>query len=546
MKQKNDRFMWLESIKENKVVIVVLAIIGGIFYLMNVWTPLYSDDWHYCFIYGTTQHIHSIGDILASQYVHYFEVNGRFIPHFFVQLFDGIIGKEGFNIANAIMFVAFFHLLVATVSNERKQYYGLLTIALLFVLLVLPGFKLNFLWMSGACNYLWSAVFILIFHRLLNHPFKSATIYPLLFCYGIISGWTHEGLVIGLAGGYFLYYLIHKEELTAHRSILLAGFFIGVLFMVFSPGNIHRALGDGERSKFDLVSAFRTYGSALLAMKNLRIFFILLSVLLIGYISRYKSFIKGFVKENWICIVVICISFIFIVFTKFDSDYSRFGIEIYSLILLLRLFTRVSIPKTICSICTILLCMFLSFMFLPLNYANHKEFLNIIAKIKSHDTEFIQYSNRPNNSIYQQRFVISSPPNYLEVAMPYKKDNWENTIIANYYQTDSLAFIPSLFLDDLKQKPANYEHFHTDRNLPFYAKRLPEGTDIKNVTFLLRETKKEEIPFYFRPFANRLARYSATEIGTDKYAVVEIEGDLYLLVSKNPMIDFRMKDIRIN
>ena len=185
-------------------------------------------------------------------------------------------------------------------------------------------------------------------------------------------------------------------------------------------------------------------------------------------------------------------------------------------------------------------------MFLPLNYANHKEFLNIIAKIKSHDTEFIQYSNRPNNSIYQQRFVISSPPNYLEVAMPYKKDNWENTIIANYYQTDSLAFIPSLFLDDLKQKPANYEHFHTDRNLPFYAKRLPEGTDIKNVTFLLRETQKEEIPFYFRPFANRLARYSATEIGTDKYAVVEIEGDLYLLVSKNPMIDFRMKDIRIN
>ena len=74
--------MWLESIKENKLIIATLVIMGGIFYLMNVWTPFHADDWHYCFIYGTTQPIRTIGDILTSQYTHYFEQNGRFIPHF--------------------------------------------------------------------------------------------------------------------------------------------------------------------------------------------------------------------------------------------------------------------------------------------------------------------------------------------------------------------------------------------------------------------------------------------------------------------------------
>lgn len=67
-------------------------------YALNSFTPLYSDDWHYNFIYGTLNDIDSLGDIIKSQYVHYFEVNGRFVPHFFVQLFDGLLGKGLFDI----------------------------------------------------------------------------------------------------------------------------------------------------------------------------------------------------------------------------------------------------------------------------------------------------------------------------------------------------------------------------------------------------------------------------------------------------------------
>ena len=105
MKLKTDRFMWLKNIKENRTDYLYwgyLAIIGVIFYLMNCFTPLFSDDWHYCFIFGTTNPIESLKDLFISQYTHYFQQNGRFIPHVIVQFFDGIAGKEWFNIFNAI------------------------------------------------------------------------------------------------------------------------------------------------------------------------------------------------------------------------------------------------------------------------------------------------------------------------------------------------------------------------------------------------------------------------------------------------------------
>lgn len=48
----------------------------------------------------------------------------------------------------------------------------------------------------------------------------------------------------------------------------------------------------------------------------------------------------------------------------------------------------------------------------------------------------------------------------------------------------------------------------------------------------------------FRGFErNRMARYTATEIASDKLGIVRIEGKSYLLVLKNDMIDHRVSSI---
>ena len=72
-----------------------LLIIGSLFYLMNMYTPICGDDYLYSFYLtpvaaksffegtsiGFEQKISSFTDVIFSQYNHYFFVNGRTIPH---------------------------------------------------------------------------------------------------------------------------------------------------------------------------------------------------------------------------------------------------------------------------------------------------------------------------------------------------------------------------------------------------------------------------------------------------------------------------------
>lgn len=528
--------MWLENIKENKLIIATLAIIGGIFYVMNVWTPLYLDDWHYCFIYGTKHPIQSISDILVSQYHHYFDYNGRFIPHFIIQFFDGIIGKAGFNIVNTGMFLLLIYLLTVTVTTEKKQYYKLFTATILLLFLLLPGFNECFLWMSGACNYFWTGTFILLFHLLLQQDIHSKVAYPFLFCFGIICGWTHEALVIGLSAGYLIYYTRHWNKLKTSQFILLTGWGIGVLFLLLSPANINKAINNIETKQ--------SFWFTLFALKNLRLFFILIIAISIGWLSRYKSVIKIFLYNNSIWFIATLVSIAFIIFARTGYPRSYFGIEFFSLILLLKLITNINLNDFHCIILNSILCLFLIHP-LQISFNNYKDYTQIVEQLKTDNkTQIVKTNFTPTNSYYNRFFIYMLVD--IQFVKPFDKDDWEIRLIASYFNKKSVIFLPSFFLDHLKQHQADYEEFHTNKKLPFYAKYLSKDTDIKKVTFLLRETKKEEIPFYHRPFANRLARYSATEIETDKYGVVEIEGNSYLLVVKNPMIDHRVKDIRIN
>ena len=89
-----------------------LLIIGSLFYLMNMYTPICGDDYLYSFYLtpvaaksffegasiGFEQKISSFTDVIFSQYNHYFYVNGRTIPHILEQSFAGLWGENCFNL----------------------------------------------------------------------------------------------------------------------------------------------------------------------------------------------------------------------------------------------------------------------------------------------------------------------------------------------------------------------------------------------------------------------------------------------------------------
>lgn len=180
MNQKTDLYMLLGKAKlsERDSYLYMLFIIGILFYVINHLTPMFSDDWHYGYIWSTSNHIQSLSDVCQSQYAHYFGANGRFVPHFLLQTFDGLLDKGAFNIANALFFVLLLHLLNANFIKDRNLYFRSTAISAFAILVLSCGFTNAFLWMSGACNYLWGFTILLAFNYMLDKNCPKAY-YPL-------------------------------------------------------------------------------------------------------------------------------------------------------------------------------------------------------------------------------------------------------------------------------------------------------------------------------------------------------------------------------
>lgn len=533
--------MWLENIKENKSAAIYwgyLAIIGVIFYLMNCYTPFRSDDWHYCFIYGTTEPIDSFSDIIKSQYIHYFQVNGRFIPHFIVQFFDGIAGKEWFNFFNAIVFFIFLHLLTKTINNKNENKIATLSIITLLIFFIIPGFKNCFLWMSGACNYLWSATFLLYFNSLLSKD-THKKYYPLLFIYGWICGWTHEGLVIGLLIGYFFYYIIYRNKIYTSNYYLLIGFIIGTFLLVFSPASINRALSHSAPIQ-EPWSLIKDYIVALLNMDNIRMLPLLLFLL---YVTRKKIHLRQYLTNNIVWIAAIISLFLFVLFTKHASEHSRFGFELFALILITQIIFQLKLSNKIFHCINITVIITLSFYILPANIENYNEYTRITNIIKNYQNELIITKNKKYNKIHNRFNIYYTTEENSMTYSGFMKKSLRNIQISTFFNRKGIYFIPEYILNDILTDPSLFSYFYTNDNYPVYIKEInPTEKPIK-VTFILNETDYSTLPFYIRAIYKRMDRYRLTNINTDKFSVIDLNDKSYLFVGKNYMIDSRVKDI---
>lgn len=278
-----------------------------------------------------------------------------------------------------------------------------------------------------------------------------------------------------------------------------------------------------------LTHIIKTYASALAAMSNIRICYILLIAMLTTLLLNRKQFFS-ILRNNIVWLVAVSVLYVFIVFTKHDTAHSRFGIEVFSLIVLVRMVLTIPIPRPYCTLLNVALCLYIA-LALPACYKNYEEYNSQISQIKNEHNNIISTHDVKVNRLFQ-RFIVPVPSEASVVA-------W----IKNYYHRGDFVFLPNLFITDVKQHPAHYEKFYTTDDIPFYAQRIEKGRQITSVTFHLRAPKKAEIPLLQRPFANKMERFSALEMPTNKFRTVELCGETYLIVDKNELIDFRVKDI---
>ncbi len=466
--------------------------------------------------------VQTLSDVIESLYHHYFVFNGRCTPHFFVILFDGILGHKAFAVCNGLIFALMLHLFCLNFAGKKERYFTVASIVIASMVILLPAFQSAMLWMSGACNYLWSAVFVLFFHYLLSKDIRKRW-WVLLFIYGIIAGNTNEGIMIGLSVGYMVYYLSHFKELTAQRWVMLIGLAIGVAFLVFAPSVWDTALYGkvGKSSVFkDGLGFFAMHIPSYLV--TLRITYIALFLML-----RKKQF-----PLLWGSAMLTLSVFCFLVSASYATTY--FGLEICSLAVILQVVDLGSIRKrhTVAMSVVAIAVLVLALPVCADNYSRFRIIDNALHTSTQKDAIIFADSRGKDVTYISGRFLV----NQFQCS-PFRKEVPQ--ITCQYYDKSDIRIFPTALCDLLSSGKVSKE-FDLHTPYPYYVCEW-DGEDevVGKITY-------NPSPYANYPLLNRIGKYTINEQDiAGSYFVLPFRSKHYLVIEKNHPIADRIKSIEV-
>ena len=541
-----------KSIKNNKfLTFVVLACFALAFYVHNVLSAEFSDDFMYKYVLSNgqpdyAQPIKNIPDIIKSQIDHYFTWNGRTITHIMVQFVTGLLGKNIFNVLNTIIFCLFVYLLKCNFSkkNNYNPFAYILTVTLVFLL---PEPNLTFLWMSGSVNYLWTATITLCFIKLIeslgHRPFNLQ--YVLLLILVFLMGWGHEGITFPIAFSLLVIYSIHiKENIKSIGFWMAVSFMLGACMSAFSPATAARS-GVSDAMTVSALALRALSGFVLLS--KLHIIYITIIVMVVLWIKQ-RALFKSLVRENAFLLLATVPALGIVFASGFQSPRPAFGLEFYCLIFLLRAFGRIVEfinSKTLYRIgIALFLGIGLFYGFVISNAVSAwQETQHLVSQIKNTKDGIIG-TNEHDSGIFSPYIRTMIMEDKQRHAMYYDSHDPNSQNIAAVFHRDSLVFLPQSFIDELKSNPNKFEDFDMNSPYEFFIKRIA-SEQIDSVSWQLKPTDFSKIPFFYRPIAKRLGRYVGKSSGCEYWNIIYLYGQRYLIVKKDHVWDERRNGILV-
>ena len=238
------------------VFLLLLALIGCVMLLLNAHTPLMMDDYDYSFSWSTGERVSGLADVIASQAAHYRLWGGRSVVHALAQLFLSM-DKRVFDVANTLVYLLLLlELYALSRPAGRRWCWPLLLVAHGALFAGVPFFGTVFLWLTGACNYLWGTALaltpLLILRSAMEEGFFSRGkrwILALPVC--LLAGWTNENTACGVLALMVVVLVglrVQKRRVPGWLFAALAAQALGVAVMLLAPGNYARASGYGYDS----------------------------------------------------------------------------------------------------------------------------------------------------------------------------------------------------------------------------------------------------------------------------------------------------------
>lgn len=329
------------------LIITLFLITAYFFFERAANTPVANDDLVYAFMVDNThdtpyqpgscsRHISGIGDILDSQYNHYFIYNGRSIVHFFVQLFCGLLPAYAFYITAALIIFLSIYLFGLFTLNAQARFNPLAWLLIMIAFFALWPYQGGGMYVKCLLfNYYYPLLLVLcillLFRRFkrANYRFSARmkfAIVPLAF----LIGWSHESYAFPLLGALIILAIIERKLFTADWLYFLIPMALGAVILLCAPGNYTRYAGG--------LSPWIMFKCGIEYHFYCPLNYALLIVAAIAFIRDRKG-LFSLLRENMICVIGLILSSLFccVAFTSMNCMY---GQQMYAALLTFLILNR--------------------------------------------------------------------------------------------------------------------------------------------------------------------------------------------------------------
>lgn len=409
----------MESLRKI-IPVFILAVFGVVIFYFCDNTIYRNDDVRYEYLFTEQHHtldhdydefndrLGSIGDIINSQEIHYQNVNGRFVAHCIVQYVCCFMDQRAFAITNAIVSILLILIVLGLGCGTLKSIPSLLTTVLLVTLSMMtrmsPAYQINYTWM-----FLFTLVFVYMFFRYKDN--KNIFILIGLAIFSAVAGNGHEGINVGIGGALIVYWLSNFKKCTMSQYIMAICFGCGLLILCLAPANFVRLNNEGP---VDVLGALT---GMLYSFRSVYVLFII--VMYKKLWGKFK-FSQIYVNNSFFWNAMI-ISIIFIFVCGAPGRRSVLGIEILSVILIIRLLKNHAFDK---------LWLFVASMLLVCLWTQHLIQTAIIKKQYNQILE--QYSESKTGKVYTNK-VMSECYDLFDrpyVTVPFNSYSNEKSVLS--------------------------------------------------------------------------------------------------------------------
>ena len=517
-----------------------------LFYLLSYFSPVdFGDDINYKFVFGDGRPINNMSDVITSVYNHYFVQHGRLPFVFFSQLFDGLLGKYLFDIVNSAVFCLTLFLLLYYTRQQRSLFASVLALFLVFIFI--PTFEETHLWLVGSTDYMWASTFIIVFFLLFRkYREYNNSIHLLWLCpYTLVSAMYHEGFSLAISFGLLVYIFVNRKTVFHTAAFPMAvTFMLGTVLLAFAPGTLRRTHAENG---IDLMYiGTRVVAGVYSLFLTLRVFW--LTILLLLYLYRKNRIVvKEYVHRHVLELSSMLISPMILFVAARYGGRINYTIEILSLVVLFQLLSLFEFKKYEKKIVNVMMII-MAIIYMPVSVCAHENYVNYKSVLSQLERKqpVIRVKSLSIDNYFTTRYIHKiiriGIDSYYQATDP-KDDVMKH--VAKWYDLPNVCFIPdeiALYLD----KHGASKELTIQEGWPLYVMRLPEGQTVNKVKFLLDAADYSKVPFYLRPIAPKLGKYTLQEI-EPRFSIIDYHGGKLLLIDRQlPEVEERIKDLELN